>query len=80
MIFVTKMDIISGKTDEAIELVKTGKAPDNIKINNFYQMFGKPDFYLIFEAPDEDKALDFVMHYTSALDTSTSLGISIDEL
>lgn len=80
MIFVTKMDIIPGKTDEAMELVKTVKAPEDIIILNFYQMFGKPDFYLIFKAPDEDRALDYVMHYTPALETSTSLGVPIDEL
>ncbi len=80
MIFVTKMDIIAGKTDEAIKLVKTVSPPDNIKILHFFQMFGKPDFYLIFEAPNEDMAIDFVMHFTPALETSTSLGVSVDEI
>lgn len=80
MIFVTKMDIISGKTDEAMGLIKSVKPSENIEIINFYQMFGKPDFYLIFKAPDEDIAMDFVLNYASALETSTSLGVSVDEI
>ncbi|MDY6787812.1 MAG: hypothetical protein SVK54_06790 [candidate division WOR-3 bacterium] len=80
MIFVTKMDIIPGKSEEAVKLVKTVAPPDEIKIINFYQMFGKPDFYLIFSAPDEDMAIDYVMNYQTALETSTSLGVPIDEI
>lgn len=80
MIFVTKMEIIPGKTDEAMSLVKEAKAPEEVSILHFFQMFGKPDFYLIFDAPNEDIAIDFVMYFTPALETSTSLGVSVDEI
>ncbi|MDD3803755.1 MAG: hypothetical protein PHW02_05130 [bacterium] len=80
MIFVSTLEIITGKTDEALELVKTVKPAEDVKVLHFLQMFGKPDFFLIFEAPNEEIAMDFVLNFSSAMESSTQLGVSVDEL
>jgi uncharacterized protein with GYD domain len=80
MIFVSTLEIITGKTDEALELVKTVNPPEDVKVLHFLQMFGKPDFFLIFEAPNEEVAMDFVLNFSGAMESSTQLGVSVDEL
>lgn len=80
MIFVSTLEIIPGNTDKALELVKKITPPEDIKILHFLQMFGKPDFYLIFEAPNEEKAMDFILEFSPYLESSTQLGVPVDEL
>jgi len=80
MIFVSTLEIITGKTDEALELVKSVKPSSEVKVLHFLQMFGKPDFFLIFEAPNEEVAMDFILNFSGPMETSTQLGVSVDEL
>ncbi|MGE3062093.1 MAG: DUF3303 family protein [bacterium] len=80
MIFVSTLEIITGKTDEALDLVKHVKPSEEVKVLHFLQMFGKPDFFLIFEAPNEEVAMDFVLNFSTAMESSTQLGVSVDEL
>lgn len=80
MIFVSTLEIIPGKTDEALNIVKNVKTPENVKILHLLQMFGKPDFFVVFEAPNEEIAMDFVLNFTPAMESSTQLGVPVEEL
>jgi uncharacterized protein with GYD domain len=80
MIFVSTLDIIPGKVDDCREIVKTLDIPENIKIREFLTLFGKPDLLLIFEAPDEEKAMSFILKFVSVAVPKTSLGVPVENM
>lgn len=73
MLFLTTLDIIPGKAEEMLYLVKKTKPPENVKIHYFLKLFGKPDFAIIFEAPTEESAVNFVLKFASCSTPKTSL-------
>ncbi|MDI6839723.1 MAG: hypothetical protein QMD71_02530 [bacterium] len=73
MLFMTMLDIIPGKAEDMFYLVKKVKPPECIKVHQFLKLFGKPDFVIIYEAPTENDAMDFVLKFTSCSTTRTSL-------
>ncbi|OPX17636.1 hypothetical protein BXT86_05460 [candidate division WOR-3 bacterium 4484_100] len=80
MIFVSMLDLIPGKSDKAQELIKSLEVPEYIKIREFLSLFGKPDFIITFEAPDEEKAMSFVLKFVSVAVPKTSLGVSVERM
>jgi uncharacterized protein with GYD domain len=50
-----------GKGANAVKYLKELKAPKGIKIRDIFFAFGKYDTILVFEAPDERTAMNFVM-------------------
>lgn len=60
MIFVTLM-LPRGKGANAVKYLKELKAPKGIKIRDIFFVFGKYDTMIVFEAPDERTAMNFVM-------------------
>jgi uncharacterized protein with GYD domain len=50
-----------GKGADAVKHLKTLKARKGIKIRDIYFTFGRYDGVVIFEAPDERTAMNFVM-------------------
>ena len=60
MIFVTLM-LPKGKGADAVKYLKELKAPKEIKIRNIFFAFGKYDAMIIFEAPNERTAMNFIM-------------------
>jgi uncharacterized protein with GYD domain len=60
MIFVTLM-LPRGKGVSAVKYLKELKAPKGIEIRDIFFAFGKYDTVIIFEAPDERTAMNFVM-------------------
>ena len=80
MIFVSTLDIIPGKTDDLRKIIKTMKIPSNIKIREFLTLFGKPDFIVTFEAPDEESAMGFILKFTSAAVPKTSVGVPVEKI
>ena len=79
MIFVSMLDVIPGKADKLQKIVSTLKTPKDIKIREFLSLFGKPDYVLTFEAPNEEKALAFVLTFVSVAVPKTSLGIPVEK-
>jgi hypothetical protein len=79
MIFVSMLDVIPGKADEVQRIISTIKPPKDIKIREFLSLFGKPDYILTFEAPNEEKALDFILKFVSVAVPKTSLGIPVEK-
>lgn len=73
MLFLTTLDIIPGKADEMDYLLKKIKPPESIKVYQFLRMFGKPDLAIIYEAPTEEEALNFVLKFASCSTPKTSL-------
>jgi len=59
MLFITLL-VPKGKGTEAVEYLKKLKAPKDINIRNMYFTFGRYDGVIIFEAPDVEKAMNFV--------------------
>lgn len=79
MIFVSMLDVIPGKVDELQRIISTLKTPKDIKIREFLSLFGKPDYILTFEAPNEEKALAFILKFVSVVVPKTSLGIPVEK-
>jgi uncharacterized protein with GYD domain len=57
-----------GKGANAIKYLEEIKAPKAIKIRDIYFAFGRYDGILVFEAPDERTAMNFVMETGFATD------------
>jgi uncharacterized protein with GYD domain len=60
MIFVTLM-LPKGKGASSVKILEELKAPKGIKIRDIFFAFGKYDAMMIFEAPNERTAMNFVM-------------------
>lgn len=78
MIFITTLDVIPGHADGLLETVKNLKIPEEIKLREFLSLFGKPDYVLIFEAPDEEKAMNFILKFVTHAVPKTSLGVNVE--
>ena len=80
MIFVSMLDVIPGKDDELRKIVKTLEIPEDIKIREFLTLFGKPDFLLTFEAPNEEMAMSFILKFVSVAVPKTSVGVLVEKI
>ncbi len=60
MLFATLM-LPKGKGVDAVKYLKELKPTKGIKIHDIYFAFGRYDGIIIFEAPDERAAMNFVM-------------------
>ena len=60
MVFITLLSP-QGKGVEAVNYLKELKAPAGITIRDVYFTLGRYDGVIIFEAPDANKAMNFVM-------------------
>jgi len=69
MLFITLL-LPKGKPENAVKYLTEIKPPKNIIIQQLYFTFGRYDGIIIFEAPSEVAAMNFVMktglatHYT----------------
>ncbi len=80
MIFVSTLDVIPGKVDDFRKIIKKLEIPEDIKIREFLSLFGKPDFLLTFEAPNEERALSFILKFVSVAVPKTSLGVPVEKM
>ncbi len=78
MIFVTTLDCIPGKVDDLRRIVAGADIPDDIKIREFLALFGKPDYLLTFEAPNEERAMSFILKFASVAVPKTSVGVPVE--
>jgi len=81
MLFVTLL-VPKGKGAKAVEYIKELKAPEGINIRDVYFTFGRYDGVIIFEAPDQKTAMNFVMQIGFATDyaVETLTAVSAKEL
>lgn len=80
MLFVTSMNIIPGHYTKAIKLFKNPSKPANVSIKQFLWLFGIPDAILIFEAPDEETAGDFIIQFGDVAELKSAVGFPIDKM
>jgi len=78
MTFVTTLDVIPGKGDDVRKIVNNTRFPEQVKIKEILSLFGKPDYIVIFDAPDEEIAMNFVLKFVSVAVPRTSLAVSVD--
>jgi len=60
MVFITMLSP-KGKGTEAVNYLKRLKSPAGITIREVYFTLGRYDGVIVFEAPDANKAMNFVM-------------------
>lgn len=80
MIFVSTLDVIPGKVDDLQKIIKSLEVPEDIKIREFLTLFGKPDYLLTFEAPDEEEAMSFILKFVSVAVPKTSVGVPVEKV
>ena len=80
MLFVSMLRVKTGKAFDAIKASKHPNLPPGVKIIDAYGLFGKPDFLIIFEAPNEQIAAEFAVQFTNCADCTTSVVFPVDEL
>ena len=80
MIFTTTFNITPGNYKKAIRQYKAPILPEGIKILQFLWMFGVPDALVIFEAPDEATAGEFVIQFGDIAEVKTSVAFPIEKL
>ncbi len=79
MIFVSTLEVIPGKGTDLQKIIKKLEIPKDIKIREFLSLFGKPDYLVTFEAPNEKKAMSFVLQFVGHAVPKTSLGIPVEK-
>ncbi len=80
MLFITSMNIIPGNYTKAVKLFKNPVKPDSVIIHQFLWMFGIPDALIIFEAPSEETAGEFILQFGEVAELKTSVGFPIDKM
>jgi uncharacterized protein with GYD domain len=80
MIFVSTLDVIPGKVDDLQKIIKSLEVPEDVKIREFLALFGKPDYLLTFEAPNEERAMSFILKFVSVTVPKTSVGVPVEKV
>ena len=80
MLFVSMLNVIPGRSRDAVKLCKYPNLPPGVKIQRMLGMFGKPDMIIIFEADNETAAAEFAMQFGTCCDCTTSLATDVDNL
>ena len=79
MLFVCQLDIIPGKAKEAVRLLKNTQTQPGVEVKQSLGLLGKPDALVIFTAPSEGMATKFVLQFSPAMVTRTSLAFPVTE-
>lgn len=73
MLFISSLEIIPGKAKELTDKAKNPKMVQGVVIKDILGIFGKPDAMLIFEAPSERTAAEFVLQFSGCTVSKTQL-------
>lgn len=81
MLFVSLL-VPKGKGVEAVNYLKELKAPEGVTIRHVHFTFGRYDGVIIFEAPDNKTAMNFIMQvgFTTGYTVETLVAVSAKEL
>jgi uncharacterized protein with GYD domain len=71
-----------GKGEEAVKYLRELKAAEGVTIRGVYFTFGQYDAAVLFEAPNEKKAMDFVMEvgFATGYTVETMAAVSAKEV
>lgn len=73
MLFVTHLSALPGRYVEAIRTLKNPRIPKEVEIREYLGTFSHFDAILIFDAPDETTAVEFVGQYAECFKVETAL-------
>lgn len=73
MLFISSLEVIPGRAKELTDKAKNPKMNQGIVIKDILGVFGKPDIVLIFQAPSERTAAEFVLQFSNHAITKTQL-------
>ena len=73
MLFISSLEIVTGKAKELTDKAKNPKMIQGVVIKDMLGVFGKPDIILIFEAPNERTAAEFVLQFSGCAITKSHL-------
>ena len=73
MLFISSLEIVPEKARELTEKAKNPKMMQGVIIKDILGVFGKPDIIVIFEAPSERMAAEFVLQFADCATTKTQL-------
>jgi uncharacterized protein with GYD domain len=78
MLFVTNLSSLPGRFLEAIRILKNPKTPKGVKIREYLGTFSHFDAIIIFEAPDEATAVEFVGQFGEHFKTETAVAFHVE--
>ncbi len=78
MLFVTHMSALPGRYTEAIRTLKNPKIPKNVEIREYLGTFSHFDAIVIFEAPDEATAVEFVGQFAECFKVETAVAFNVE--
>jgi hypothetical protein len=67
-----------GRFVEAIRILKNPKIPKNVTIREYLGVFSSYDGIIIFEAPDEATAVEFVGQFAEWFKTETAVAFPVE--
>ncbi len=73
MLFVTHLSALPGSYTDAIRTLKNPKIPKKVEIREYLGTFSHFDAIIIFEAPDEATAVEFVGQFAELFKTETAV-------
>lgn len=78
MHFLTTLRFLAGHYEQAVRSYKNPKVPSGVKVREFLGVFGDSDALVIFEAPDEGTAAEFVVQFSEHSHTATSVVFPVE--
>ena len=78
MLFHVTHRFLPGQYEAAVRTYKNPKVPHGVKVREFLGMFGEVDAVVIFEAPDEGTAAEFVVQFSEHSHTSTAVVFPVE--
>jgi hypothetical protein len=78
MLFVTHMSALPGSYTEAIRTLKNPKIPKKVEIREYLGTFSHYDAIVIFEAPDEPTAVEFVGQFAECFKVETAVAFAVE--
>ena len=80
MLFVVHATLVAERSKETLDEMRRFKAHPGILVKAVYALYGRHDVLMIFEAEDENGALDFVLELRNRvgiIDTETALATDL---
>jgi hypothetical protein len=75
---VTNLEAQPGRFFEAIRMLKNPKIPKGVKIREYLGVFSSHDAIIIFEAPDENLAVEFVGQFGEFFKSATAVAFPVE--
>jgi hypothetical protein len=79
VLFVTHLSAEAGRFIEAIRMLKNPRVPEGVKIREYLGIFSSHDAIILFEAPSEATAVEFVGQFAECFKTETAVAFPVEE-